>query len=165
MEKLNREDEKAKWIVREMLPGDLEQVAGIEQQTFSEPWSKQSFADSMDKESNRYLVAEQNGEILGYCGLWGIVDEGDICNVAVKERARNKGIAYGMLCELLIQGQKMGLRAYTLEVRVSNRSAIHLYHKLGFEDAGIRKSFYSKPTEDALIMWKYVDEATRNAFI
>ena len=140
--------------IRRMSEEDLVQVCELEQQIFSEPWSRQSFADSMKKTENIYLVVEEQGQILGYCGLWGVAGEGQICNVAVRETARNRGVAKAMLGELLRIGNEAGLTAYTLEVRVGNAPAITVYHALGFEDAGIRKNFYSKPQEDALIMWK-----------
>lgn len=133
---------------------DLDEVAAIEQETFSEPWSRKSFLETYQKEVNCYLVAKEDGKILAYCGLWTVLDEGDICNVAVRADARRRGIAYEMLARLLSEGEKMGVRAFTLEVRVSNTPAIALYKKLGFQGVGVRPRFYTKPEEDALIMWK-----------
>lgn len=140
--------------IRRMQEEDLAQVCELENAIFSEPWSEKSFADSMKKPENCYLVVEEAGEILGYCGLWGVAGEGQICNVAVRPTVRNQGIAKAMLAELIREGDAAGLTAYTLEVRVSNLPAIRVYHGLGFEDAGVRKNFYTKPQEDALIMWK-----------
>lgn len=142
-------------MTRRMRRGDLGQVLALEEEIFSEPWTRRGFEESMQKPDNLYLVEEEMGEILGYCGLWGVAAEGQICNVAVKPGARNQGVASRMLSELLRIGDGMGLHAYTLEVRVGNQAAIHVYRKLGFEGAGIRRRFYSKPEEDALIMWKY----------
>lgn len=141
-------------MIRRMRMSDAEQVAVIEKSIFSEPWSKASFEESMEKSWNIYLVAEENDVILGYCGLWGITGEGEICNVAVREDCRGQGIAGRLLDEMLRLGEEAGIHEFTLEVRVSNAPAIHLYHKLGFVDEGIRKNFYSKPTEDAIIMWR-----------
>lgn len=140
--------------IRKMEVADLEQVHRIEEKSFSMPWSIDSFSDSMKKETNCYLVAEENAEILGYCGYWGMLDEAEICNVAVREDVRNRGIAKQMLKELMEYGQSRGITAFTLEARVGNLPAIAAYHKLGFLDAGIQKNMYQKPTEDALIMWK-----------
>lgn len=145
-------------MIRKMRREDLEQVVQLEAAIFSEPWSRRGFEDSMDKPDNLYLVCEEQGEILAYCGLWGVAGEGQICNVAVKPEARNRGIAFRMLTELIHQGNDMGLDSYTLEVRAGNQAAVRVYHKLGFQDAGVRKGFYSKPAEDALIMWKYPNE-------
>lgn len=149
------------WHVRQMRPEDIGQVAALENQIFSEPWSAQSFLDSLQNKANCYLVAEQKDKVIAYCGFWNVAKEGQICNVAVQEQARGQGVAFDMLKQLIKLGDDMGLEAYTLEVRVSNEPAIRLYHHLGFEDSGIRKGFYSKPQEDALIMWKYNNRTGR----
>ena len=135
-----------------MIDKDLKQVCDIENDTFSEPWSYKSFSNSLTSKDNTYLVAE-DGEILGYCGMWGTVDEGQITNVAVKKEHRNKKIGFKLMKTLMEYGKDNGLIAFTLEVRAGNRAAINLYHNLGFTDSGYRKNFYSKPNEDALIMW------------
>lgn len=140
-------------IIREMCMQDLEQVAAIEKNTFSEPWSAEGFASSLVSKDTLYLVAEQEGKILGYCGYLQSFDEADITNVAVDAPYRNYGIAGQMLKQLMEQGRQNGIARFTLEVRVSNAAAIHLYEKLGFFSVGIRKRFYSKPVEDAMIMW------------
>ena len=139
--------------IRRMTAKDVPAVARIEQTIFSEPWSADSFRKGIEAKSDIYLVAEEDGEILGYCGLWGVIDEGQITNVAVAPEHRRKGIAEKMLRELMKQAAESRYTEFTLEVRVSNVPAIALYHKLGFHDEGIRKDFYAKPREDALIMW------------
>lgn len=140
-------------IIRNMLETDLSAVHEMECCIFSKPWSMSDFSESIKEEQNLYLVVEENHEIAAYCGLWGVAGEGQINNVAVNETLRGRGIAYAMLKELIERGKEKGLTAFTLEVRVSNLPAITLYHKLGFEDAGVRKNFYEAPAEDALIMW------------
>lgn len=132
---------------------DISQVYEIESKTFSLPWSENDFRSSMINSANIYLVAEEKGQILGYCGLWGIAGEGHINNVAVAYDFRDKGIAYTMLTELIKRGKREGLETFTLEVRISNHPAIKLYRNLGFRNAGIRPDFYENPKEDALIMW------------
>ncbi len=139
--------------IRRMTAKDVSAVARIEQTIFSEPWSADSFRKGIEAQSDIYLVAEEDGEILGYCGLWGVIDEGQITNVAVAPEYRRRGVAEKMLRELMQQAAEMRFTEFTLEVRVSNTPAIALYHKLGFHDAGIRKDFYAKPREDAIIMW------------
>jgi ribosomal-protein-alanine N-acetyltransferase len=136
-----------------MLETDLPVVHEMECSTFSKPWSMNDFRECLKEEQNLYLVVEERDEIAAYCGLWGVAGEGQINNVAVKKALRGQGIAYAMLKDLIERGKKQGLTSFTLEVRVSNLPAITLYHKLGFEDAGIRKNFYEAPAEDALIMW------------
>ncbi|WOO38824.1 ribosomal protein S18-alanine N-acetyltransferase [Anaerocolumna sp. AGMB13020] len=140
-------------LIRHMQEEDMDQVYAIECNSFSRPWSRDSFLQSLRNPSNLYLVVEEEGRILGYCGLWGIVGEGEITNVAVDSEYRHRGVGEAMLRELLRQAGETGIETFTLEVRISNISAIHLYHKLGFQDTAIRKNYYDAPVEDALIMW------------
>lgn len=140
-------------IVRQMTEDDLDQVCIIEEDTFSQAWSRDDFSKSCIDINNSYLVVENNGEIVGYCGYWGVVGEGYIYNVAVKREFRGKQIGYHMLNQLIRQATQRGITSLTLEVRLSNRSAISLYERLGFVSSGIRRDFYTKPNEDAVIMW------------
>jgi len=140
-------------IIREMVESDLPDICLIEREIFSDPWSEEDFHNSFTAQNNGYLVAEVTGRIVGYCGYWGIVGEGYIYNVAVKKEFRKHQIGYLMLKEMIKQASDRGITAFTLEVRCSNEAAIRLYERLGFERAGLRKDFYSKPKEDAVIMW------------
>lgn len=141
-------------LIRDMREADLDEVCEIEQETFSDPWRREDFINSMAEENNSYLVVEIDGHITGYCGYWGILEEGYIYNVAVKKEYRRNKIGLHMLKEMMEQASLRGITSFTLEVRKSNLAAIRLYEQLGFESAGIRKDFYSKPKEDALIMWR-----------
>lgn len=141
-------------IYRRMTPEDVPFISRLEEETFSMPWSPDSFLEMIGKEDARYYVAEQDGCILGGCGVLMIAGEGNITNVVIAPEARNQGIGTAMLRHLMAEGDREGLTAYTLEVRVSNAAAIHVYEKLGFVSAGIRPGFYEKPTEDAIIYWK-----------
>lgn len=140
-------------IIRDMTEVDLTEICNIEQESFSDPWSYEDFLESFRNEHNSYLVAEQDDVIVGYCGYWGVGEEGYIYNVAVRKDYRRRQIGYRMLSELIIRAQEKGITALTLEVRRSNEAAIGLYERLGFESVGIRKDFYSKPREDSVIMW------------
>lgn len=140
-------------IIRRMYEQDLLRVVEIEDSIFSRPWTKKDFSDSIADSNNIYLVVEEQGAIVAYCGLWGVAGEGQINNVAVIKSYRGRGIARDMMKSLLEMGRKHGIEAFTLEVRVSNQPAIALYHRLGFKDSGIRRNFYEAPDEDALIMW------------
>lgn len=144
----------AKIVYRRMKPEDVPAVSRLEQETFSMPWSEKDFLDMVEKEDARYYVAEREGQLLGCCGLLMIAGEGNITNVMVAPWARNQGIGTEMLRHLLSEGSREGMTAYTLEVRVSNAAAIHVYEKLGFVSEGIRPGFYEKPEEDAMILWK-----------
>lgn len=139
---------------RRMRAEDVPFISRLEEETFSIPWSAASFLQMIEKEDTAYFVAEEEGQILGGCGLLLIAGEGNITNVVVAPGARRRGVATGLLTYLMSEGDRAGLTAYTLEVRVSNAAAVGLYEKLGFVSEGIRPHFYEKPTEDALIMWK-----------
>lgn len=133
---------------------DIVQVAAIEKDIFSVPWSDNSFIEASQNENNIYLVCVQNDEVTGYCGLWTVLGEGDVTNVAVSIKHRGKGYGRALLKELENRGQKKDVSKYFLEVRQSNIIAFNLYLSLGYEKIGIRKNFYERPAEDAVIMSK-----------
>lgn len=140
--------------IRLMVEEDVDSVEQIEQQLFSKPWTKQDFINSLSDMHNIYVVVEnEQQEIIGYSGIWGVLDEGQITNVAVRTENQGTGIGQEMLAELIEIGRNEGLQQFTLEVRKSNEKAIRLYERLGFVEEGIRKNFYDKPVEDAIIMW------------
>ena len=141
------------WQIEKMRPEHIKEVAEIERRIFTLPWSEQGFLSSLQSEDTLYLVVRKEGRVAGYCGLLQSFDEADITNVAVAEEARGAGIGFAMLSELMRLGKERGIERYTLEVRASNAAALHLYEKLGFQSAGIRKNFYDRPKEDAVIMW------------
>lgn len=141
-------------IIRPLRESDVEPLSVIEAQSFSMPWSAKDFADLLKRDYCVYLVAEIDGEVAGCLGMTDICHEGNIDNVVVAERFRGRGIATKLMEALFEEGRKRGIEAYTLEVRVSNAPAIHLYEKMGFVSEGVRPRFYERPVEDALIMWK-----------
>jgi len=140
-------------LIREMEESDLAAVCLIEQETFSDPWIYDDFKQSMSDKNNLYLIAEKQGIVIGYCGYWGVVGEGYICNVAVKKEYRRQQMGFFMISELIAKGYEQGMKSFTLEVRCSNTAAIMLYERLGFVREGVRKDFYTHPKEDAIIMW------------
>ena len=103
-------------------------------------------------EQTVFLVAEEDGEIRGYIGMYVSIDEGEITNVAVDPGWRCRGIGETMLRHMLQEAQKRAIAKIVLEVRASNQSAIRLYEKNGFRMLGVRKGFYEMPREDAYIM-------------
>lgn len=145
--------EMMKVEISEMTPQDVPEVAALERQIFTMPWSENGFLSSLQSPDTLYLIARREGRLLGYCGFLQSFDEADITNVAVAPEERGRGVAYEMLSELMQRGRERGIMRYTLEVRIGNAAAVHLYQKLGFISDGIRKNFYEKPREDALIMW------------
>lgn len=142
-----------KIAVRELREEDIEELSRIESACFSMPWSADAFRDLLFRDYCTYLVALADGRVAGCCGCTNICNEANIDNVVVAPEYQNCGIAQLMLKELLDQGKRSGVEAFTLEVRVSNHIAIYIYEKFGFVTEGIRPDFYEKPTEDAAIMW------------
>lgn len=142
-----------KVIVRKMQPEDLPAVAELEAACFSEPWSEQAFRDALKQPEALMMTAIGMGNNpMGYCGIYLSADEGEITNVAVHPDHRKQGIADVILTEVLSKAQKRGAQIIYLEVRESNLPAQKLYEKHGFESCGIRKNFYRKPTEHAIVM-------------
>ncbi len=140
--------------IRALTEADVQAVSKIEEETFSMPWKPEDFLEMVEADYAYYYVAETDGEIAGCCGIRNIVGEGEITNVVVAEKFRKQGIGRKLMEYMLKEAPKYGIGDCTLEVRVSNKPAIHLYESLGFKCEGIRPDFYEKPAEDALIMWK-----------
>lgn len=143
-----------KIIVRRMEQKDIPKVADIERECFSIPWSEKAFEDSLALTYGHFLVADIEGEIAGYVGMYQAADEGDITNIAVSPVYRRRGVAAELITYLIEEGIRNQLVCINLEVRESNSAAISLYEKYGFENLGIRKNFYEKPVENAVIMKK-----------
>lgn len=140
--------------VRELREDDIPSLARIEEESFSMPWSAQDFKDLLSRSYCNYLVAVADGQVVGCCGFSNTYGVANVENVVVAAAFREKGIAGRMLGKLIALGEAEHVEAFTLEVRVSNAAAIHLYKKFGFVSEGIRPGFYEKPREDANIMWK-----------
>lgn len=142
-------------IIRQAEERDIKPMAEMDVLCFSAPWSEESFEKEIRE--NRlafYIVAEIGDSMVGYAGLWCIVEEGHITNVAVHPDHRRKGIGEALVGVLLSHTIDIGILSHTLEVRASNQAAISLYTKFGFEPAGIRKGYYADNGEDAVIMWR-----------
>lgn len=145
------------YLIREMEREDVEVVSKIEEETFSMPWSKEDFLEMIEADYAHYFVAVETKENclpIACCGVRIIAGEGQITNVVVAKAYRRKGIALRLMDRMIESARNEGAEAFTLEVRVSNIAAIHLYERLGFKSEGIRRDFYEKPKENALIMWK-----------
>ncbi len=140
--------------IRPMEKKDAATVAAMEAASTPEAWTKQAYEEALANENAYYLVAELDGAVVGCCGFWQSFEDADICNVAVQKDYRKKGIAQRMLTVLMEAAGGRGVLHFTLEVRSGNIAAVRLYEKLGFATEGIRRGFYEKPREDALIMWK-----------
>ena len=150
--------------IREMQIDDLEQVMPIEEANFSIPWTETGFFTFLIRDDALFLVAEEDGEILGYLGILISFDESEITNVCVAEKARRRGIGRALMEDaareldptlwmwsgLVMQDGKV--RVIHLDVRLSNTPARNLYESLGFVQDGLRKGYYDLPKEDAVLM-------------
>lgn len=139
-------------VVRKMQRKDAEAVGALEQEIFSRPWSSQGFIDALNMRNTVFLVAEEEGRIIGYTGMYLSMEEGEITNVAVAETQRRRGVGGLLLKQIKNEAELRSVTRIILEVRVSNDSAIRLYERNGFQKRGIRRGFYDLPKEDACIM-------------
>ena len=136
-----------------MTSKDIDGVFEVEKNCFEHHWSKDSFKKELRNENARYVVAKLDDKIVGYVGIWFILDEGHITNVAVHNDYRGNKIGDKLVQALVNLCKENNINSMTLEVRVSNVVAQNLYKKYGFKLAGIRKEYYSDNKEDAMIMW------------
>ena len=129
-------------------------IAALEKLCFSDPWSENSIAYELTSRLSYWLVAVENGEVVGYIGSQSVLGESDMMNVAVHPDHRRKGVAEALVLALAKDLKERDNVCLTLEVRVSNEPAIALYEKLGFTQVGRRPNYYRNPREDALILRK-----------
>lgn len=137
-------------------PEHLDQVVAIERSSFPTPWSKNAFNYEIKfNEFAHYLVALcEDNEVAGYAGMWVILDEAHVTNVAVHSKYRRLGLGLELMQKIMVWAAALGAKRMTLEVRPSNIPARTLYSNLGFEERGTRKEYYSDTGENAIIMWK-----------
>ncbi|MGI1822725.1 ribosomal protein S18-alanine N-acetyltransferase [Exiguobacterium sp. TRN 1102] len=140
--------------IRRMTWLDVEEVTQVEEASFAIPWTKEAFMNEMLRnEQAIYFVAVHDKRVVGFVGVWQIVDEGHITNIAVLPEFRGQGIGNQLLAELVAFAKSKGLVGLTLEVRVSNVGAQKLYEQFGFMQAGRRRRYYQDNNEDAYIYW------------
>lgn len=137
-----------------MRRGDVPQVVAIEAATSATPWTRAMFLSELGRPGTIDLVADRGGDVLGYIMVSRYADVWHILNVVVREAHRGQGIGGRLLDTLMERAGGRPHLGYTLEVRVSNAPAIHLYKRKGFLEHGIRPGYYSDNGEDAIIMWR-----------
>jgi ribosomal-protein-alanine N-acetyltransferase len=144
-----------RFTIREAKREDARAMAKIEILCFSSPWSFEAILREIrENELARYIVCEENSRVVAYAGLWVVLNEGHIMNVAVHPDFREKGMGAAVLESLIERtGRESGVTDFTLEVRASNDAAIRLYERAGFREEGRRQGYYSEPCEDAVVMW------------
>ncbi|HHY36804.1 MAG TPA: ribosomal protein S18-alanine N-acetyltransferase [Firmicutes bacterium] len=147
--------DKAMITLEKMNMTHLEEVLALERLCFSNPWSYEAYRFELeDNQLADYLVVLDAGRVVGYGGMWLIMDEAHVTNIAIHPQYRRRGLGELLLRCLMTRAYVRGARRMTLEVRRSNHIAQRLYEKLGFRGIGYRKDYYSDNGEDALIMWK-----------
>jgi ribosomal-protein-alanine N-acetyltransferase len=141
---------------RRLVSRDLEAIERIERRSYPTPWSRSMFASELTKPSSISLGAfePETGELVGYLVISRYVDAWHVMNIAVAPEHRRRGIAGALFERLFELTSGDGRRGYTLEVRISNKAAINLYERLGFQSRGVRRGYYTDNREDALIMWR-----------
>ncbi len=141
-------------IIEKMALSHVPQIAVLETQCFSAPWSENSVASELKNPLSLWLVAMDGETVAGYIGSQSVEGEADMMNVAVHPEYRRRGIAGQLIIALIAALKEKGNHSLTLEVRASNAPAIALYEKLEFSQVGRRKNYYRNPKEDALILRK-----------
>jgi ribosomal-protein-alanine N-acetyltransferase len=143
----------------EIIPTLLEHIDDImivEKLSFKIPWTRESILEEIkNNKLARYLSVKVNGRVVGYAGMWCVCNEGHITNIAVHPEFRSAGLGTRLIESLIDTAKREGISSLTLEVRKSNIIAQNLYRKFGFEECGIRRSYYADNGEDAIIMWKH----------
>jgi ribosomal-protein-alanine N-acetyltransferase len=137
-------------------PAQIDDVLAIEEAAFTSPWTRAMYLAELENHgvSFCFLAKNDDGRAVGFCSVWRVADELHINNLAVLPGFRRAGIGSALLQHVLLHGAQSGALRATLEVRQSNDAARMLYERFGFTVAGVRRSYYSKPVEDALVLWR-----------
>ena len=144
------------WIDRLDADSDLDGVLDVEAESFTNPWTREMYTWELQNRTVCHIFVARTREcsVAGFCAFWLVLDEIHINNVAVRPQFRGVGIGTALLQRALHEGKQLGARRATLEVRASNEAARRLYERLGFYVAATRRNYYTKPVEDALILWR-----------
>lgn len=137
-------------------PDQIDDVLLVEEASFTNPWSRAMYLAELDNTgiSFCFIAHGPDGAVVGFCSFWRVLDELHINNLAVLPSFRRKGVARALLTHVLAEGSALGAQRATLEVRRSNDAARLLYEAFGFSVAGVRRAYYTKPVEDALVLWR-----------
>ena len=142
-------------VIEPMQEKDIDSVVNISILSFPSPWSKESFETELgNNKYARYVIARQNGIVVGYGGMWLVIDESHVTNIAVHPEYRGFGIGKALLDAMINICKDEFIPCMTLEVRFSNIIAQNMYKEFGFKSEGIRKKYYQDTGEDGIIMWK-----------
>jgi ribosomal-protein-alanine N-acetyltransferase len=135
---------------------DLDGVRAVEEESFTNPWTKEMYAWELQNRAvcHIFVVRTPEYRVAGFCAFWLVVDEIHINNLAIRPALRGQGIGTHLIRRVFEEARRLGARRATLEVRTSNEAARRLYERLGFYVAGTRSNYYTNPVEDALILWR-----------
>ena len=135
---------------------DLDGVLAVETESFTNPWTRDMYAWELQNRAvcHIYVIRTPGCRVAGFCAFWLVFDEIHINNVAVLPQYRGRGLGTALMRHILAEGRRLGARRATLEVRRSNEDARRLYERLGFHVAAVRPHYYSRPVEDALVLWR-----------
>jgi [ribosomal protein S18]-alanine N-acetyltransferase len=145
-----------RWTIEAVTsPDQIDAVLAIEEASFTNPWTRVMYLAELENPGVSFCFTAKDaaGRVVGFCSLWRVLDELHINNLAVLPDVRRSGVATALLTYVLEHGAQLGARRATLEVRRSNEAARLLYERFGFTVAGVRQAYYTKPVEDALVLW------------
>ncbi len=148
-------ERRVRYYIRRMRTEDVAAVRTIEEISYPNPWSENTFRGEIQNDSVSFpmvVVRKPGDRIIGYVIYWHIRDDVQITNIAVHPDFRGRGLGETLLKHVLNKVREEGASFVNLEVRLSNAAALSLYKKLGFELIGVRKGYYTNPDEDALVM-------------
>ena len=144
-----------------MTPDDLDEVLVIERHSFPSAWSRGSYERELRNRTSCYLTARHEGRLVGYIGMWVIVDEAHITTLAVHPRYRRRGLGAYLLSLLIQRARGRGAAKVTLEVRERNTPAISMYQSFGFQQTGVLRGYYGDTGENGLVMWKVLTSESK----
>jgi ribosomal-protein-alanine N-acetyltransferase len=145
------------WRIEQVTsPDQIDAILAIEAVSFTNPWTREMYRAELDNRgvSYCYVAKDDEGAVVGYCSFWRVLDELHINNLGVLPSRRRSGVATALLTFVLRRGVALGATRATLEVRRSNEAARLLYERFGFTVSGVRHAYYTKPVEDALVLWR-----------
>ena len=149
----------AHFRIRNARPADAPRLAELERECFADPWSEEGLGEALALTEGTALVAELDGVVQGYVLARAVADTAEVLNLAVAPACRRMGMAIAMLLQVLGILEGMGVAEVFLEVRQSNHAAQALYRDLGFRIAGMRRAYYRRPVEDALVLRRAFKES------
>ena len=144
------------WFIEPLAHDDIDDVLALEEASFTNPWTRAMYQAELENPTVSFCFLARGADRqkpAAFCSFWLVVDELHINNLAVLPEERRAGVATALLTHVLQEGASRGAQRATLEVRRSNDPARYLYERFGFSVAGVRRAYYSKPVEDALVLW------------